>query len=380
MAQLEKELLEPKLRPKYLQVKRDLSQSLRSCQFEAGLQLPSEKELANSNGVSIGTIRQALSAMEKEGLIRREQGRGTFVNASAINQEARTDQSNLAMEAFAIIVPEVNGFYPSLVKGFDEVCNELNHPTILCNTDNDISKQANFLMRLIDRRISGVAINTSTLSMTPAYQIRQVQQASIPVVLLRRGVEGISAPLFVSPSLQIGEMAGREIGKRGHRRVAYFAGERYSTSELYEQGLRNGLAEHGIDLPPECVHYTSHSHMAYGSEGYYGELKQSIIKILRAKNRPTAIFTGFDTTAEMIYVVAARLKISVPDDLYIVSYSHRRRESAIQREIAAVTKDERAVGRLAAEVLNEMKIGKRPIGDETQFSLDLEFYPGLEEG
>lgn len=45
----------------------------------AGAQLPPEKELATKRGVSRVTIRRALERLEREGLIRRSQGQGTFV-------------------------------------------------------------------------------------------------------------------------------------------------------------------------------------------------------------------------------------------------------------------------------------------------------------
>ena len=49
--------------------------------WRPGTQLPSETVLAELCGVSIGTLRKALAALERERLIERRQGRGTFVPA-----------------------------------------------------------------------------------------------------------------------------------------------------------------------------------------------------------------------------------------------------------------------------------------------------------
>lgn len=43
--------------------------------------LPSETQLAAETGVSQGTARKALTVLEQHGIVRREQGRGTFVTA-----------------------------------------------------------------------------------------------------------------------------------------------------------------------------------------------------------------------------------------------------------------------------------------------------------
>ncbi|WP_410216464.1 GntR family transcriptional regulator [Paracoccus sp. (in: a-proteobacteria)] len=50
--------------------------------------LPSETQLAAETGVSQGTARKALMVLEQHGIVRREQGRGTFVTA-------RTPESSL---------------------------------------------------------------------------------------------------------------------------------------------------------------------------------------------------------------------------------------------------------------------------------------------
>lgn len=53
-----------------------------------GGMLPSETQLARDSGVSQGTARKALMMLEQHGIVRREQGRGTFVTA-------RTPESSL---------------------------------------------------------------------------------------------------------------------------------------------------------------------------------------------------------------------------------------------------------------------------------------------
>ena len=49
-------------------------------EYVVGGQLPSEPELAAQFGVSRGTIRQALTILEREGVLFRRQGAGTFVH------------------------------------------------------------------------------------------------------------------------------------------------------------------------------------------------------------------------------------------------------------------------------------------------------------
>jgi GntR family transcriptional regulator len=65
--------------PYYAQVKEALKELLESQLLASGDQIPGEAELCQAFGVSRTVIRQALDELEYEGLIVREQGKGTFV-------------------------------------------------------------------------------------------------------------------------------------------------------------------------------------------------------------------------------------------------------------------------------------------------------------
>ena len=53
----------------------------------AGDQLPTEAQLSSLAGVSLVTVRRALSELSAQGVVRREQGRGTFVARPRVNAE-----------------------------------------------------------------------------------------------------------------------------------------------------------------------------------------------------------------------------------------------------------------------------------------------------
>jgi GntR family transcriptional regulator len=67
--------------PLHLAIAEQLAAAIRSGRLEPGTRLPPERELAESIGVSRMTVRQALGALERDGLLRRVVGRGggTFV-------------------------------------------------------------------------------------------------------------------------------------------------------------------------------------------------------------------------------------------------------------------------------------------------------------
>ncbi len=66
--------------PFYFQLKKILIQEISTGRWAPDEQIPSEPEICQHFHLSRTTVRQALSQLENEGMIRREKGRGTFVS------------------------------------------------------------------------------------------------------------------------------------------------------------------------------------------------------------------------------------------------------------------------------------------------------------
>src|SRR6476620_1853084 len=66
--------------PLYYQLQQQLRQAILDGAIATGASLPPEPDLAVSAGVSRFTVRQAVEQLVREGLVRRERGRGTVVS------------------------------------------------------------------------------------------------------------------------------------------------------------------------------------------------------------------------------------------------------------------------------------------------------------
>jgi GntR family transcriptional regulator len=69
----------PRPRLRSVSVQDELRQRIDHGRLPAGTRLPSEPDLATELGVSRATLREALRALEDEGMLRRRQGSGTYV-------------------------------------------------------------------------------------------------------------------------------------------------------------------------------------------------------------------------------------------------------------------------------------------------------------
>src|SRR5690606_3192507 len=196
---------------KYQRILDHLMAEIFTGRLAPGNALPTEAELCRSLGMSRGTVRQALAELESSGFIYRVQGRGTFVTTE------QQRQSRQQQDVFALIAPQLReGLYPSLVHGFEQATAGCQHQAVVSNSGNDVAKQGDLVLQMIDRAVGGVAMVPTTASATPVYQIRQLQEHQIPVVFCHRSVEGVSAPCVTWSGREVGLKAGAALRELGH--------------------------------------------------------------------------------------------------------------------------------------------------------------------
>jgi len=73
--------------PRYTASPRRLSERIRRGELAPGARLDNQRQLAKSFGVTLMTLRQALELLEREHLITRRHGLGTFVAAPSIDYD-----------------------------------------------------------------------------------------------------------------------------------------------------------------------------------------------------------------------------------------------------------------------------------------------------
>lgn len=67
------------------QIAREIEDEIRRQSFRPGERLPTEMALTQRFGVNRHTVRRALAALAEEGIVRAEQGRGTFVQEGVVD-------------------------------------------------------------------------------------------------------------------------------------------------------------------------------------------------------------------------------------------------------------------------------------------------------
>ena len=85
-------------RPAYREVADDLRRRIHEQEFLVGAKLPSHAALMREYNVSVTVVRMALDELGGEGLIRSQQGRGTFVHARPETAEPGRSAAFVALQ------------------------------------------------------------------------------------------------------------------------------------------------------------------------------------------------------------------------------------------------------------------------------------------
>jgi DNA-binding LacI/PurR family transcriptional regulator len=359
--------------PKYKRLKSYLVGEMAAGRLKPGELLPSEPELATALSIARTTVRQALAELQRDGLVRRVQGTGTFVEDDVARRIRR------GTDIFGLVVMSIRtGYHPELLRGFESAAREVHHQTLVCPTGGDLDRQCSALAQLRDKNVGGVALVPNSRTPTPAYQIRQLRDQNIPVVYCHRPVEGVPAPLLAIPFEEVGRRAGQALLDEGHRRIGYIGLRRTTATEAYLAGLRTTVRQGGGDVPDE---------LAYQGEGTpltTTEVERSLLpaleKMCSQPDRPTGLMMGFDAEAEVAYLLIKELGLRIPEDISLVSFGGTCREGAILNRLTSVVVDEYALGQQAGRLLYEMRSGKRPLDDRETVMFPLSLCKGTTLG
>ncbi|CAN5158941.1 GntR family transcriptional regulator [soil metagenome] len=367
MTSLQPELLS---RPKYKVVRDRLLADIESGRLKPGDCLPTEVKMVQSLGYSRQTIRQALAELENSGLIERIQGRGTFVST----EQQRKCRQHLDM--FAFIAPELqSGVYPWMLGGFQRGCESFQHQVLIGNSRDDIGRQADLLMQMMDQKVGGVALVPTTTTPTPVHQVRLLQSHGIPVVCCHRVVEGVQAPAVLISGQALALKAGQRLCEQGHRRIAFFFNHRYSMTEQYGQGLREALTAAGGN-PADYTEVEYEKHGVFNGQNTETAIRASFEDLFSQPNPPTAIFCGNPPSTELVYLQAIARGMNVPRDLSLICVGSTSRENGLVGRLSMVAIDELELGACAARLLNEMRAGLRPIDNNERVIFAPSVVPG----
>ncbi|MBI5416131.1 MAG: substrate-binding domain-containing protein [Candidatus Omnitrophica bacterium] len=139
----------------------------------------------------------------------------------------------------------------------------------------------------------------------------------------------------------------------GHREIATIAGDVSTQAGLKRlEGYREALLNHNIEAPRPYVTF---------GDFLRTPARLAAQKLLKAKNRPTAVFAASDVMALELIDVARSLKLRVPQDLSVVGFDDNPLINSSSVKLSTVSQPLVEMGRLGAEHLSRISQGKEKL-------------------
>lgn len=332
--------------------------------FGPGDAIPSENYICEQGGISRSTVRQAFHELENEGLLYRVKGKGTFL------ADLKTSKKSARNELFGLVIPTIRrSLYPSLTQGFDDSLSSDRYQTLICQTNNDVDRQGNIVLRLLHKGIDGIAMVPTTDNLTPAFHIQHLLDNNTPIVLCHRPVDDVEVPVLYWDRQEVGRMAGKILLEHHHKRIAYYGLYRYDVTEAHVKGLREILSQSGVELP--------NSRIIFGSPDESPDQDSSREQMLShfiSEQKPTAVFCNDDDEAERLYWAANNMGLSVPGDISIIGFGDCHRGTFTRKFLSSIVIDEYKLGQKAAQVLCAIKSGQLNMRDPEKIRIGLDVY------
>lgn len=325
--------------PLYLQTRDLLMRRILDAEWDVGSLLPSEHELCTQLGISRGTLRQALAELEREGFVRREQGRGTFVLRGRVNQ----DVLDLPNRTIAFIVPYVrDSFAPTLLLGVEHAARERGYAVLFHHVENSLAKQAETLARLEEDGIAGIVLFPVN-SVDVDSVLRRLVERGYPLVIVDRYLKGLITDYVMSDNFGGALRATQHLIRLGHQRIAFLTWRDPAvTMEHRQAGYERALMEAGLSQDPRLVCEV---------EGYPTIDLIPLCQLLSESPRPTAIFAANDQLALAVYKACREEGRRIPEDVALVGFDDLSVVAHLETPLTTVAQPLFEIGQTAAEIV-----------------------------
>jgi DNA-binding LacI/PurR family transcriptional regulator len=267
------------------------------------------KDVARVAGVSLGT---ASLALRESPAIREVTRRRVLQAAKRLRYQPSAPARSLVTRrthSVGLLISDItNPFFIRAVRAIEDLAQENGYNLILCNTDEDPAKEAEYLRVLMEKRVDGIILATTGARRG----VREVRWRRIPLVLFDRELSGIAADTVKVDGVLGGRLATEHLLALGHRRIAIIHGPvQRSTGAERLRGSLEALRDHGITPDPALTREGNFKQ----DTGY--RYTQALLDLTPP---PTALFCANNLmTVGAIQALQDR-KIRVPQDLSLIGY------------------------------------------------------------
>lgn len=326
-------------------VKRYVRHLLRDDIISYGSKIPSEHELMDKFQVSRQTVRQAFGALEAEGLIYKEQGKGTFSN-----YDKGAGQNRIV----AVVTTYLSGFvFPGIMSGIEQVLSDEGYMMLLSNTNNIKEREARYLRSVLEHNVVGIIIEPTASSQANSNLklLRGIEEKGIKTVFINALYDDFESAYVLLNDLKGGLMATDYLLQMRHRRIAGIFKTDDKQGIDRKAGFLKALSAAGI---PEASEFIGE----YNTAQMYDYPYMFAQSLLQKEGSPTAFFCYNDQCALMVIRAIHDRGLRVPEDISVVGYDDSAFPMHSEAKLTTIRHPKKEMGIQAAKFMVGMLEGR----------------------
>jgi DNA-binding LacI/PurR family transcriptional regulator len=211
---------------------------------------------------------------------------------------------------YGLIISDItNPYFPELVKAFEDIAVEHGQDVLIANTDYDPKRTETCVIRMLQRKVDGVAIMTSEME---ERLIQTFGQRQIPTIFMD-AVTGMRSVSTVSVDYSGGVAQAMEyLFHLGHRDIAFISGPlALGSARARAEAFKVALRGHGIKIRRDWLQEGDHR-----VEGGH----HAMMRILKSGSLPTAVVGSNDLTAIGAMGAIHEKGLAIPGDISVVGF------------------------------------------------------------
>ncbi|QEN04396.1 GntR family transcriptional regulator [Thiospirochaeta perfilievii] len=311
--------------------------------YVSGKQLPTEFEIMDALGVSRNTVRKAILEMEKNDLVERRHGSGTFYTGLDINKKSG---GLIGLVNFS----DMGYIFPQIIKGVEDTLYDFGYSLVLAGSCYDIEREISSLKLLIDQKVEGLIIDLSkyyTLG-EQARVMDLVKSFNIPVVTTHwKGSLNNFSSISINDE-KGGFDATNYLISKGHKNIGMVYKSNTQAGLYRFSGYKKALKEAGIEFNEDYVVSYDDFDDSMDTLHAYNCTKDLISK---TGGKLTGIFYYTDKCAMEGYKAIESENLTVPDDISVIGFDNYHSSALVTPPLTTFEHPKAELGKWAANVL-----------------------------
>lgn len=281
-----------------------------------GYRLPGEDEIVSYYKVSRTTVRQAVESLVNEGLVSKQQGKGTFVIANKPKRLQKLQTTN----SIAFLLPDLTQQFPrniaaSVVSKVESYLRERNFNLVLAQSNYSIENESNYLQLLSQENAGIIWLPEDEDRRFPSHYSFQLVSDGYPLLLYDKTIKGLDSGYVISENYFGVVSLVEHLISLGHQFIAFYGAltNRPTSVEDRLNGYLHTLAKNNLEINYNWI-------FPEEDEGLKNLFKTITTK--KTTQIPTAVICKDDIDALKVLDKAYKLGINIPEELSVTGFDH----------------------------------------------------------